>query len=130
MDYDGYADLAEKYWKGQVYPNRIMPDLAVMFPMFLVTLDGKIELHANYQTILYRNMQLDFVLAEKFLLRNKRMALSLPQPYLDKLVAEYGASPEPVSDAGLSQYFDQARQSELRYDTVRCQAMLDRAIAL
>jgi len=107
-----------------------MPDLAVMFPMFLITPDGKIELHANYQTILYRNMQFDFVLAEKFLIKNKRKSLSLPQPYLDKLIAEYGALPEPVSDEVLSQYFDQARQSELRYDTARCQAMLDRAIAL
>lgn len=129
-DYDGYADLAEKYWKGQVYPNRIMPDLAVMFPLFLITPDGKIGLHANYQTILYRNMQFDFTLAEKFLFKNKRKALALPETYHQKLVTEYGAVPEPVSDDVLSQYFDSARQSQLRFDATRCQAMLDRAIAL
>ena len=129
-DYDGYADLAEKYWKGQVYPNRIMPDLAVMFPLFLITPDGKIGLHANYQTILYRNMQFNFTLAEKFLFKNKRKALALPETYHQKLVTEYGAVPEPVSDDVLSQYFDSARQSQLRFDATRCQAMLDRAIAL
>lgn len=129
-EYDGYADVAEKYWKGQVYPNRILPDLAVMFPLFLITPNGKVALHANYQTILYRNMQFDFALAEKFLMRSKRRDLQLPKQHLERLVNEFGARSEPISDAELKQYFDSARASALRFDSTRCQALLDRAIAL
>ncbi|MBC08055.1 hypothetical protein [Thalassospira sp.] len=129
-DYDGYADIAEKYWKGKVYPNRILPDLAVMFPLFLVKEGGQIELHANYQTILYRNMQFDFALAEKFLFKSRRKDLVLPKDHLDRLIAEHGASSETLADEVLKQYFDSARQSELRFDTKRCQALLDRVIAL
>jgi hypothetical protein len=129
-DYDGYADVAEKYWKGKVYPNRILPDLAVMFPLFLVTPDGRVALHANYQTILYRNMQFDFALSEKFLFKNARKTLTLPKEHLDRLVSEYGALPEPIGDIELKHYFDSARQSALRFDSARCQALLDRAIAL
>lgn len=129
-DYDGYADLAEKYWKGQVYPNRVLPDLAVMFPLFLIAPDGNIGLHANYQTILYRNMQHDFALSEKFLFRNKRKALELPTPYHEKLVAECGACVTPASDAELHSYFDNARETSLRFDVTRCQGMLDCAIAI
>ncbi len=129
-DYDGYADIAEKYWKGQVYPNRVLPDLAVMFPLFLITTTGKIELHSNYQTILYRNMQFDFALAERFLFKSKRRENRLPEPYLTQLAERFGACREPVDDATLIQHFEAARQSELRFDTTRCQAMLDRAIAL
>ena len=129
-DYDGYADLAEKYWKGQVYPNRVFPDLAVMFPMFLVTSDERIELHSNYQTILYRNMQFDFSLSERFLFKNRRRNNHIPESYLQKLVDSFDAEPEAVSDDVLRSKFDAARQSKLRFDSTRCQALLDRAIAL
>lgn len=129
-DYDGYADIAEKYWKGDVYPNRILPELAVMFPLFLVKENGTLELHANYQTILYRNMQFDFALAEKFLFKNRRKVLRLPQEHHARLVSEHGAQTEPVDDEVLKHYFDTARDSALRFDTQRCQALLDRVIAL
>lgn len=129
-DYDGYADVAEKYWQGQVYPNRVLPELAVMFPLFLVMPNGKLALHANYQTILYRNMQFDFTLAERFLLWNKRKNLDLPAPHLDRLVSQYGALSEPIGDDELKQHFDSARSSALRFDAKRCQNLLDRAIAL
>lgn len=129
-DFDGYADIAEKYWKGQVFPNRVLPDLAVMFPLFLITATGKIELHSNYQTILYRNLQFDFALAERFLFNSRRRKNSLPEPYLAKLVEGFGALENPVDDATLKLHFKAARQSELRFDATRCQAMLDRVIAL
>ncbi|MDG4721672.1 MULTISPECIES: hypothetical protein [Thalassospira] len=129
-DFDGYADIAEKYWKGQVFPNRVLPDLAVMFPMFLITTTGKVELHSNYQTILYRNLQFDFALAERFLFKSKRREDCLPESYLTKLVDRFGALENPVDDVTLRQHFEAARQSQLRFDATRCQAMLDRVIAL
>ena len=129
-DYDIYGSLAEKYWKGQVYPNLHLPELATMFPILFVSADGKLQAHANYQTILYRNMQFDFTLAEKFLTKGKFHDRVLPEPYVNRLVSEFGALETPASKDDLKRHFDMARQSELRLDGYRCQLLLDQAQAI
>ena len=128
-DYDIYAGLAEKYWKGNIYPNRLLPELAVLFPIFFVSADGKLEAHANYQTILYRNMQLDFALAERFLTKGRFQDRVLPENHAKRLISEFGGLEMPVSNDDLKRHFAAARQSELRLDAVRCQLLLDQARA-
>ncbi|WP_085617190.1 hypothetical protein [Thalassospira alkalitolerans] len=129
-DYDIYANLAEKYWNGKVYPNRILPELAVMFPVFFVSAEGELQLHANYQTILYRNMQFDFALAEKFLIKGAFQDRILPDRYVDQLTKKFGVLEAALSNNDIKRYFEIARQSELRLDAVRCQLLLDQAQAI
>ncbi|WP_404426736.1 hypothetical protein [Thalassospira australica] len=87
-------------------------------------------MHANYQTILYRNMQFDFTLAEKFLTKGKFHDRVLLEPYVNRLVSEFGALETPASKDDLKRHFDMARQSELRLDGYRCQLLLDQAQAI
>lgn len=126
-DYDIYGSLAEKYWNGQVYPNRQLPELAVMFPILFVSAEGNLQIHANYQTILYRNMQVDFALAEKFLNKGRFRDRILPEHHVKRLSSEFGGLEIPVSNDDLKKYFSDARRTELRLDAVRCQLLLDQA---
>ena len=126
-DYDIYGCLAEKYWNGMVYPNRYLPELAVMFPILFVSAEGRLQIHANYQTILYQNMHLDFALAEKFLTKGRFHDRILPEPHVKRLSSEFGGLEMPTSNGDLKQYFADARRTELRLDAVRCQLLLDQA---
>ncbi|MCC9622817.1 hypothetical protein LPB41_14070 [Thalassospira sp. MA62] len=56
--------------------------------------------------------------------------LELLHKHHDMLINTFDALKTPISDEALKHYFDSARQSALRFDTVRCQAMLDRVNAL
>ncbi|WP_073956611.1 hypothetical protein [Thalassospira sp. TSL5-1] len=129
-DYAKYAKLAEVYWGGKVYPNRYLPELAVMFPIIFVNRYGEVELQANYQTILYRNMEQNFKLAETYLFNRKNYGDPLPEPYHAFLQNEFGALAEPVADDALRSLFADARKTSLRLDITRCQPMLDQALAI
>lgn len=127
-EYGKYAKLAETYWGGKVYPNRYLPDLAVMFPIVFVNRYGEVELHANYQTILYRNMEQNFKLSESYLFNRKNYGDPLPEQHHGFLQNEFGAVATPVEDDVLRALFADARKTELRFDISRCQPMLDRAL--
>ncbi|AUG53412.1 hypothetical protein [Thalassospira marina] len=129
-DYTKYALLAEAYWGGKVYPNRYLPELAVMFPIIFVNRYGEVELQANYQTILYRNMEQNFKLAELYLFNRKSYGEPLPAQYHAFLQNEFGALAEPVADDALRSLFADARKTSLRLDITRCQPMLDQALAI
>ncbi|MFH1803563.1 MAG: hypothetical protein ABID63_01585 [Pseudomonadota bacterium] len=129
-DFGTYARIAEKYWKGTAYPNRYLPDLAPMFPVLLVRPQGRIELHAQYQTILYRNMYHDFADAERFLLNDEIRHRALPDEMIRVLSDKAGLICEPFEDDQIKNLFRAARTSQLRLDSQRCQVMLDRVIAI
>lgn len=127
-NFETYAQIAEIYWKGTVYSNRHIPDLMVMFPIIFVGEAGKIELHANYQTILYRNLESNFQLSEDFLTVGRWKDRDLPEEVLSFLKDNFGARQAPVSDEEVGRVFVAARQSSLRFDTKRCQIILDKAV--
>ncbi|WP_339778516.1 hypothetical protein [uncultured Thalassospira sp.] len=129
-DYNMYGKLAEKYWGGQVYANRYLPELAVMFPILFVNRYGELEMHANYQTILYRNMEQNFKLSEMYLFNRKNNLAPLPEQYHAFLQNAFGALAAPVGDDALRAIFANARQSNLRFDISRCQPLLDTALEI
>ncbi|WP_085585905.1 hypothetical protein [Thalassospira mesophila] len=129
-DYNMYGKLAEKYWGGQVYANRCLPELSVMFPILFVNRYGELEMHANYQTILYRNMEQNFKLSEMYLFNRKNSMIPLPEQHQVFLQKEFGALAEPVADDDLRAIFANARARNLRFDVSLSQPLLDTALEI
>lgn len=133
-DFESYARLAETYWKGQVYPNRYLPNLAPMFPILLVYPSGQIKLHSQYQTPLYLNLVHDFSLAEDFLLRSPWSKRELTSQQLTQLGRQVGANAEPhfapLDDDALDRIFHDSRNTGLRLDAVRLQALLNQTVSI
>lgn len=133
-DFESYARLAETYWKGKVYPNRYLPQLAPLFPILLVYPNGHIKLHSQYQTPLYLNLAQNFLLAENFVLQSEWSECELRSQDLAQLARQVGANAElqvaPLDDDALTKTFNHARKTSLRLDATRLQTLLDQAVRI
>lgn len=133
-DFESYARLAETYWKGQVFPNRYLPQLAPLFPILLAYPNGHIKLHSQYQTPLYLNLAQNFLLAENFVLQSEWSKRELTSQYLAQLARQVGANAElqvaPLDDDALTKTFNNARKTGLRLDATRLQTLLDQAVRI
>ncbi|MCD5375484.1 hypothetical protein LR010_03485 [Candidatus Gracilibacteria bacterium] len=90
-DFTDFADIAEKYWGEDLYPNIYVPQLAGIFPAICITESGKIKFEGGCASVLGRNIlsrgedipifqnALDFTLKSQY--SHKR----LPDKYVDKL---------------------------------------------
>lgn len=134
QDFESYAVLAERYWKGRIYPNRYCPQLAPMFPLLLRFADGRYQLHSCYQMLLYQNLLSDFALAEQAI---------LDSPYADRRLThtEWQAlqrqcerariadtlHEQALPDVAMLALFSEARGAQLRFAGEQLQARLDQA---
>jgi len=82
--FERFAEVARTYWDIESYPNHVLPAVAAVLPLLLVSSRGLVRL-ATPTTLLPRNVRLDFSLAETFLERGPWAARKLPDLVLDRL---------------------------------------------
>ena len=69
--YDEVFEIMKKYWKVEVYPNILFPEISLYFPYFLKYLDGEIHFKTTHFSIpLFNEFQSDFKWTIKFLNNN------------------------------------------------------------
>lgn len=137
-DYVSYAQLAQKYWCAEVFPNRYLPQLAVLFPLILRYANGKFKVHSPYQSLLYQNLLSNFHLAEAFLFNSEWRDKRLGGAYMEELTRQLTSAnalgcdylADPVSDESLATLLQKARRDQWRFDAEQCQTMIDLAHAI
>lgn len=134
QDFEVYAALAERYWKGRAYPNRYCPRLAPVFPILLKFPEGQFQLHSCYQMMLYQNLLSDFALAERAILSGTFADRRLSENewvQLQKQLANIDLaddlSREALDDSAMCVIFAEARSTALRFDAEKLQICLDQA---
>ncbi|MFP4402647.1 MAG: hypothetical protein ACLFPL_05470 [Candidatus Nanoarchaeia archaeon] len=66
--YEKMFEIMEKYWKVEIYPNTLFPEISYYFPYFLKYLDGEIHFKTTHCSIpLFNEMQSDFNWTHSFL---------------------------------------------------------------
>jgi hypothetical protein len=64
--------IMRKYWKVEVYPNVLFPEISFYFPYFLKYLDGEIHFKTTHCSIpLFNEFQEDFKWTTSYLEKNK-----------------------------------------------------------
>lgn len=66
LSFERYAEVAERYWGCEIYPNRHFPEIAAMYPVLALWPGRGLRLPAP-ATLAPRNIRLDFRPAETFL---------------------------------------------------------------
>ena len=79
-----FAEVTRVYWGLEAYPNHILPAVAAILPVLLVSPEGAMRL-ATPKTLLPRNIRLDYSLAEEFLRTGDWAVRCLPDPLLQRL---------------------------------------------
>lgn len=133
--YSDYAKLAQNYWQGEVFPNRYIPQLAILFPIILRYPSGKLKLHCPYQSLLYQNLLADFKPAETFLFHSEWHQKCLPDTVFETLQTQVRKAQAPshwlsngaIHDQDLNSLLLEARRNKLRLDARSCQQRLDYA---
>ena len=64
--YDKYFRIAEKYLNLKFYPNRLLPQISDIYPVFSLSADGICSLFLHQEIILYKDISLNFKLSEDF----------------------------------------------------------------
>lgn len=77
-----YGDVAESYWGDTVYPQRVFPAIAHLFPIIRVSPSGMLQVDSLNDSIFARNILSGFNLAENFILRSPFTKRQLPAPYV------------------------------------------------
>ncbi len=88
--YAEYADVGQRYWECEMYPNLYFPRLAPLLPVLQLSRDGKLTLESRAYFMQQMNVDSGFRAAETFLTESDWSNRRLPHAW-QKRVADYKA---------------------------------------
>ncbi len=80
-DIASYSDVVESYWGDSVYPNRVFPSIAHLFPVVRILQSGMLRVEDFNDSIFATNILSGFQLAEDFIFKSRFAGRRLPMPY-------------------------------------------------
>lgn len=66
-DFTHFSELAQRYWKDQVFPNHVLPELAPWCPLVHINTAGRIQVHSATQYMLGMTLRQGFEPSETVL---------------------------------------------------------------
>ena len=66
-DYFHYARIAQRYWEAHIWPNHVLPELAPLFPLLMLSASGVMELMDRSSYMLALNTRQGFDPARRYL---------------------------------------------------------------
>jgi hypothetical protein len=115
--WEEFADVAERYWHCDIYPNRYFPLLAPLLPIVAVTRDGVLSLREGSYYMQRLNLESGLRASEVFLTSGAWSDRHLPGEWLDRIalykqkrIAQTAATPrEGLEPSALSRLCAQYR---------------------
>ncbi len=83
--YAEFADVAERYWECEIYPNLHFPRLAPLLPLLLLSQDGVLALGSPIYFMQRMNVDSGFRSSESFVTSSTWSAKRLPEGWLDRI---------------------------------------------
>jgi hypothetical protein len=80
--YEKYFKIAEKYLNLKFYPNKLLPQISEIYPVFSLSADGVCNLFLHQEIILYKDISKNFKLSEDFKQSTYFKDRILPEPYI------------------------------------------------
>jgi len=130
--YDKYFQIAEKYLNLKFYPNRLLPQIYNIYPVFALSADGICSLFLHQEIILYKDISMNFKLSEDFKRSSSFNNRVLPAPYIPyikkldievamggvkNIVNRYFADNNPET----KEYFSEILQHEIEFNIKQLQ---------
>jgi hypothetical protein len=125
--YEKYFKIAEKYLNLKFYPNRLLPQISDIYPVFALSADGICSLFLHQEILLYKDISMNFKLSEDFKHSTYFQNRNLPAPYrqdikkldievtmggIKNIVNRYFADNKPL----LKQYLAEILRNEIEYN--------------
>ncbi|MGK0185723.1 MAG: hypothetical protein ACI9R3_001502 [Verrucomicrobiales bacterium] len=83
--YSEFADVAERYWECEIYPNLHFPRLAPLLPLVKISRAGVLSLACSIYLMQRMNLDSGFVASEEFISSSKWADRRLSDEWLERI---------------------------------------------